>query len=267
MRNFVLILLFGVTILFSQETEPRRSPYRLDSKTDGIIFAGGLSVALSAIILDKNHSGPSISEINALDKKTINFFDRSFTGNYSVNQMALSDLAMYAAYVSPLLLLLDDGIREDWKTIGVLYLQMGLFSNFAPSIGKGSTKRFRPYVYGTNTPLPEKQDKDASRSFFSGHATRAFAAGVMTAVLYEDYYPHSVYKKYVWIASVGTASACAILRVSSGTHFPTDVIVGAIIGSGIGYFIPYIHRTRNDNLSVHPLFSPAGTGIGLAYRF
>jgi membrane-associated phospholipid phosphatase len=89
----------------------------------------------------------------------------------------------------------------------------------------------------------------------------------MTAIMYEDYFPESPYRTTVWCATIGLASSSAILRVTSGAHFPTDVIVGAIVGSGIGYFIPYIHRTRNDNLSVHPLFSPAGTGIGLAYRF
>jgi hypothetical protein len=37
------------------------------------------------------------------------------------------------------------------------------------------------------------------------------------------------------------------LRVQAGKHFPTDVLVGAAVGSAIGYFIPYFHRQKSNN--------------------
>jgi hypothetical protein len=38
------------------------------------------------------------------------------------------------------------------------------------------------------------------------------------------------------------ASIEPILRVYSGDHFPTDVIVGAVAGSAVGLFFPAVHR-------------------------
>ena len=90
---------------------------------------------------------------------------------------------------------------------------------------------------------------------------------VFTSTVYGDYFPTSDYKTYVWIASLGIAASCAVLRVTSGSHFPTDVIVGAVVGSSVGYLIPYIHRTRSANLSLAPIVSPRGSGISLTVRF
>ena len=60
-----------------------------------------------------------------------------------------------------------------------------------------------------------------------------------------------MWKLYVWGSSLLAASTVGYLRVASGAHFPTDVLVGAAIGSAIGYFIPYIYRDKEQsNLSV-----------------
>ena len=33
-------------------------------------------------------------------------------------------------------------------------------------------------------------------------------------------------------------------RVRAGQHFPTDVIMGALVGAGIGVLVPHLHRRR-----------------------
>jgi len=41
----------------------------------------------------------------------------------------------------------------------------------------------------------------------------------------------------------------AYFRVNTHNHFPTDAIVGYIVGAAIGYFIPEIHKTKNSSVS------------------
>ncbi|MHB1049394.1 MAG: phosphatase PAP2 family protein [Bacteroidota bacterium] len=267
MRIGICLIIFIVHNGAAQESAVLNGPYRSSWTIDGAAVSAALVVAFSASVIDDDLPIPSVDEITALNRTTVNSFDRFAAGTYRKSHFLPSDLALFAAFGTPLTLLLDERIRDDWGTIALMYVEMGVLSNFTPSYGKGSVKRFRPYVYNNSVSLDERQDIDSFRSFFSGHATRAFAAGVMTAIMYEDYFPDSEYRTAVWIASLGLASSSAILRVTSGAHFPTDVIVGAAIGSGIGYLIPYIHRNRTDDLSFSPLVTPSGTGVMISLRF
>lgn len=263
-------LVWGLLLLHvgrAQDMTNNGSPYRTDWFLDGITVGGGLAVAITASAVDDKLPVPSAVDIARLRRTEVNAFDRIAAGNYSKTQMSISDAALIAAFASPMTLLADRRIREDWGTMVIMYTEMALYSNFIPSYGKGSVQRYRPFVYNTSAPMNEKQDVESLRSFFSGHATRAFAAGVMTAVIYGDYYPDSPYRLHVWVASLGTAAGCAALRVTSGAHFPTDVITGAAVGSAIGYLIPFIHRHSPNEFSIRPLVTPTGSVVSMTVRF
>jgi membrane-associated phospholipid phosphatase len=267
MRIGICLLIFTIHVGAAQESTVSDGPYRSTWTIDGAAVSGAIVVAFSAAAIDDDLPVPSIAEITALNRNDVNALDRWAAGTYRKNHLLPSDLALFAAFGSPLALLIDERIRNDWGTIALMYIEMGVLSNFSPSFGKGSVKRYRPYVYNNSVPMSERRDIESLRSFFSGHATRSFAAGVMTAIMYEDYFPDSEYRTVVWIASLGLASSSAIFRVTSGAHFPSDVLVGAVVGSGIGYLIPYIHRNPPDDLSLIPVVSPSGTGMMLSFRF
>jgi membrane-associated phospholipid phosphatase len=38
-------------------------------------------------------------------------------------------------------------------------------------------------------------------------------------------------------------------RIVNHWHFPTDVIVGYIVGAAIGYLIPLIHKAGNEEIN------------------
>ncbi len=42
-------------------------------------------------------------------------------------------------------------------------------------------------------------------------------------------------------ASHGGASGVGVLRIDSGSHFPTDVLAGAALGAGIGWLVATVH--------------------------
>jgi membrane-associated phospholipid phosphatase len=61
------------------------------------------------------------------------------------------------------------------------------------------------------------------------------------------------------------ASSVGVERVASGHHFPTDVAVAAVVGTGIGIGVPWLHLRRWDT---HVQIAPVGAhGLGLTGTF
>ena len=95
-------------------------------------------------------------------------------------------------------------MRQDIKTVAVMYIETALLANGIEGIVKGLSQRTRPFVYNPDAPLADKLDRDARQSFFSGHATNAFATAVFTGEVFRHYFPHSRLKPVVWIRFAGT---------------------------------------------------------------
>jgi membrane-associated phospholipid phosphatase len=68
--------------------------------------------------------------------------------------------------------------------------------------------------------------------------------------MFTDIYGKGTLSKIIWGTSLTLASATAYCRVAAGEHFPTDVIVGSMVGSTIGYLIPVIHKKNPESLSL-----------------
>jgi len=70
--------------------------------------------------------------------------------------------------------------------------------------------------------------------------------------------------------SAGAATfLTGFLRVRAGEHFPTDVILGGLVGTASGILVPYFHKNKlfnNENLSMIPIVGDYN-GISLAYKF
>lgn len=267
----ILNIFFSLLILFSnysytQEVQKRKSPYTISWENEGLTFGTGLLVAFTASAVDDSLPILSITEINALNKNDINPIDRISVGVFSKTQDKLSDLLVGGSILSPLLFVFDEEIRKDAGTISTMYLQTIMFATFLPSYGKGTVKRIRPYVYSTKASLADKQDIEARRSFFSGHATWAFATSIFFASVYTDYHPDSEYKDYIWGGAIGLASTVSLLRVTSGAHFISDILVGAAVGSTVGYLIPYIHRNNSKDVSILPQITPNYSGLSVTMR-
>ncbi len=64
-----------------------------------------------------------------------------------------------------------------------------------------------------------------SYSFPSSHAVNSFTIAVVIGL----------FERKLLIAAILAAATVAFSRVYLGVHYPSDVIVGALVGSGIGY--------------------------------
>jgi membrane-associated phospholipid phosphatase len=72
------------------------------------------------------------------------------------------------------------------------------------------------------------------QSFPSGHAASAFALAAVMSSEYHD-------KPLIVFGSYGFATAVSLARIGGLNHFPSDVLVGAVIGELIGRYVVRHH--------------------------
>jgi len=66
-------------------------------------------------------------------------------------------------------------------------------------------------------------------SFPSGHSAIAFSLATSASLSYPEW--------YVIVPAMTWASATALARVWHGMHFPSDIVVGAVVGTGVGLLV------------------------------
>ena len=88
-------------------------------------------------------------------------------------------------------------------------------------------------------------------AFPSGHSATAFALAVSWSLRNPDWYV--VAPSLLWASSVGVS------RIWLGVHYPSDVLVGALLGSGIALGIHHFDRHSRNVL----LGTLLGSGIAL----
>lgn len=94
---------------------------------------------------------------------------------------------------------------------------------------KYAIKRDRPFI---TYPDIIKLDNAGSPSFPSGHTSTAFSTATALSISFPKWYV--IVPSYLWAGSVGYS------RMHLGVHYPSDVIAGAIIGSGTAYISHYL---------------------------
>lgn len=255
-----LLVFFAISVSGIAQTT---SPYTTSWGTDGWIIGGGFVNGFVASEIDGTVTAVTPAEISALNKNDINAFDRWATNNYSVKISKTSDYLAVFAIVAPAAFFANDRIGKDWEKVSFMYMETMLWSAMLPSYAKGTVKRLRPYSY--NSSASESISSDTRKSFFSGHTCVAFSSAVFLSKVFSDYNPDSKYIPYICGGSLLLAGTVGFLRIESGMHFPTDVLVGAVVGSAVGYIIPALHKkgTTNDGISMG--IQPLGFSINYVF--
>lgn len=128
----------------------------------------------------------------------------------------------------------------------------------------------RPYVYAKDgygsgsrksVERAEKADAEAYGSFYSGHASAAFTVAVFTGEWFSEMYPQSPFRGVVWAGALSAAALEGVLRIAAGKHYPTDVVVGALVGTGVSLAVIEIHKKRDERFSLWVYPGAAGLTI------
>lgn len=96
---------------------------------------------------------------------------------------------------------------------------------------KYSVNRDRPFE---TYPDIEKLSSGGSPSFPSGHTSEAFSTATALSIEYPKWYV--IAPVLTWATTVGYS------RMHLGVHYPSDVLAGAIIGSGSAFFCHWINQ-------------------------
>jgi len=241
--NFLYVLAIFVLLqsnIFSQ------SPYSLETGREVAIFGGGILLGVVDLKIIETTEPIPYEELKTLSRKNINSFDRGATYNWSPQAEAWSDVLLAASIASPLLLFTSSAVRDDAGTYTTMYLQNILTTYSVSHLPKAVIKRYRPYSYNDEVEDEIRSSPAATLSFFSAHTSESFASAVFLSTTFNKYHPDSNLTPYIWGSSLLLASAVGYLRYASGNHFPTDIIAGAIVGSVVGFLIPLIHESNED---------------------
>lgn len=116
----------------------------------------------------------------------------------------------------------------------------------SPGDNQGTT-HFRPFSH-------------LDGSFVSTHASASFAV----ATVFAERYPGPI----AWTAYT-LATAVSASRIYSDQHFGSDVVAGALLGWGVGYFLVNRHADPEKDWQVRPLALEHGLGSGvlLSHQF
>lgn len=179
-------------------------------------------------------------QIQLLHPSQINTFDRIATRQWSPKADRVSDYLALSTTLLPLLFLSKEHTQKDFFKIANVSFQSFLLSQALCNTAKLS-KRNRPYLYNQNIPMSQKLEKENNLSFFSGHTTWASSMCFSTAFAYQAYYPNTKYTPYIWTAAATLPALQGYLRVKAGKHYPTDVIVGYLVGLGSSFLMHQLH--------------------------
>ncbi len=138
----------------------------------------------------------------------------------------ISNVGLYAPWAIPGGMMLLGAVHNNPHTMeaGRLGIEAEVDTEVVVQVLKFISQRTRP-------------NGADSQSFPSGHAASAFALAAVMSREYPD-------KPLVKFGSYGFATAVSLARVGGLNHFPSDVVVGAVIGELIGRYVVHHHAAQ-----------------------
>lgn len=232
-----------------------------------VIAGGGVTLYNFSRISKKTSSDPAY--IQTLSKNNVNWFDRWGVRRYNENNDNISYIPFFVSMPSPFILFaLDKKMRKDFFKLSFLYAEALTITGVLYSAGAGYTNRLRPMVYSSETPMEKRLASEQKKSFFAGHVALVATSTFFMARVIADYHPESHYKwLYYSIAGAATATT-AYFRQAAGEHFPSDILLGAVVGTLSGLLTPSLHKNKlfnSQRLSILP-YGGINNGIAVLYH-
>jgi membrane-associated phospholipid phosphatase len=244
---------------------PRLTPLSYDWTVDGIVTGGLAATTITLLLLDKS--------LAPLDCKWCT--PGTWEGNLSksakwsnpLTANTISNVMMFVVPAGVMGFGLVQAYRYDdpaagWSDV-LLITQATSLAMLTNTIVKYTTGRARPYVWQGTPDLYPSTVSDANVSFFGGHTTFVFAVVVSGSTLF--FMQDMPGAPYVLGVGLALASFTAYLRMAAAKHYLSDTLVGAGVGSLIGWAVPYLfHRPGKGPVQAGDLL-PAPGGVAIAW--
>ncbi|MBY0472097.1 phosphatase PAP2 family protein [bacterium] len=234
----VLMVLVSPAAILARDLD--RSVYRLSPAIDASVTAAAGAANFVPHALESKIIEPRCpcdpNEVNALDRHVIgnnnHFLDS--VSNVSEGLAIAVPVLLDAIDVGPSLVLVEDM---------TVYFEAIAVSGALTTLAKFTVERPVPRVYaGQDEELA--RSPDGYRSFYSGHVSNSFAALTAASITYNLRHPSTIWP---WVITGVFGTSVAIERVAAGRHFYTDVIAAALVGTGVGLLVPWLHRRNIDS--------------------
>jgi membrane-associated phospholipid phosphatase len=248
---------------------------RWDPALDLTLTAGGLAAWITSELL-KGDIAPSscrwcsVDPVDASVRDALVWHDTALADTLS-NVTGIVLLPLSAIGLDALAAAHDGALRgvpED----ALLIAEAAVVAADVNQLTKLIAGRERPFVHAL---VPEQKSRtphpsDNNLSFFSGHSSEAFALATASSTV-------GTMRGYRWAPlawSVGEAMAAttAYLRIAADKHWLTDVVVGAVVGAGIGFAVPYVFHSAVDDppriqtsAAARASALPIGTALTIAW--
>lgn len=248
---------------------PKKRVYKLKPAIDVPLVVAGSAWTLFAFSKIYDRDPSSVEKIQSLQTSNIPRFDRWAADIYSEKAAETSDLFFYGSMPLPILLILDKKIRKDAAKVGLLYLEAMTVTGVIYSGSSYLTSRYRPYAYNPEAPMDLRTRGGGKNSFFAGHVALVGTSTFFMAKVFSDYHPDSKIKWIPYTMATVATGATAYLRHKGGRHFPSDILIGTVLGPLSGILIPHFHKNKNPedkNLTILP-FSGKTHGLSVVYNF
>lgn len=232
-----LTLVLAPAAARAQATQPE--PFAMDWSVDVPVIVATTVIGASWLLNDglaPAYCAP------VCDRSRVPAFDRFAAGRYEPDVRLASDVGVVALLAGGAALLTIDGGVPDLLLGGESVLVSAALTVTAML----AMRRPRPFLYGDDAPLEDREDGGAALSFPSGHTANAFSLAIALFQIQRARHPHESTPYWVLGGTLALATGVGVTRVIAGDHFPSDALAGALIGSAIGWVIPELHRVAPE---------------------
>ncbi|MBK8340595.1 MAG: phosphatase PAP2 family protein [Flavobacteriales bacterium] len=248
------------------------SVYRLRPWVDGSLIVGSAGLMFAGARIQAAQQPLEETFVLALDRTSINGFDRWATdidleGRGSAR--ARSDILLWTSACAPFALLLDHHVRGEWKHVLPLYAEAMFATNTVQSWTAIGAGRVRPIAYIAEADIEDRTEAKNRLSFFSGHASSTACASFFMAQVLADMHPElGGWRALLYAAALVPPGFTGYYRIQAGKHYPTDTLVGILVGGATGVLVPQWHKRKRPNgLTILPTTVPGGSGVRLALQW
>lgn len=216
-----------LTILFFNLNSINAQNIHVSKRLETGIYSSNLIWGVGNLLLTNYGTSATRNfQINGLDNHHIS------VNNHNLKKA--SDITFWSCAALSAMLAINSDKNLNWNFANLLVENTLITANLTQTV-KVLVGRERPSKWNSN---------DDYYSFFSGHSSLT-ASAAATSLYYAYHVPNAPkHAKIIGWSAAGLSLITGILRIESGKHYPSDVLIGWTVGTGVALLNGYIHRPR-----------------------